>query len=84
MYYPIVSVAATCAKSISKPNQSILAIESVARANNLGFLPYQEEQYDFIVPKSRRDRTAVQAFLALLAADATKRRLTELGFRLLR
>lgn len=59
-----------------------LAIESVARANNLGFLPYQQEQYDFVVPKSRRDRPAVQAFVALLAEEASRQRLAELGFSL--
>ena len=59
-----------------------LAIESVARANDLGFLPYQEECYDFVIPKSRRDRAAVQGFIALLSADATRRHLAELGFHL--
>lgn len=57
-----------------------LAIESVAKANALGFVPYQEERYDFVVPKSRMNRPAVQAFLALLAEAETRRRLTSLGF----
>ncbi len=59
-----------------------LAIQSVARANNLGFLPYQEEHYDFVIPHSRRDRPAVQAFIALLSDKATRSRLTEFGFNL--
>ena len=59
-----------------------VAIESVARANNLGFLPYQQEHYDFVVPRSRRDRPAVQAFLALLSEETTRRHLAELGFQL--
>ena len=59
-----------------------VAIESVARANNLGFLPYQQEHYDFVVPRSRRDRPAVQAFIALLSEDTTRRHLAELGFQL--
>ena len=58
-----------------------LAIRSVAEANGLGFVPYQAEQYDFVVPKQRKDRPAVRAFLALLAGETTQRRLTELGFR---
>lgn len=58
-----------------------LAIESVARANNLGFIPYQEERYDFAIPRSRQDRPAVQAFRALLVENATKAQLTRLGFR---
>ena len=40
-----------------------LAIESVARSNDLGFLPYQDEQYDFVIPKARRERPAVKAFV---------------------
>ena len=52
-----------------------VAIESVARANNLGFLPYQQEHYDFVVPRSRRDRPAVQAFIAFLSEDTTRRHL---------
>jgi putative molybdopterin biosynthesis protein len=43
-----------------------VAIESVARGAGLGFLPFQEERYDFVVPKSRQARPAVQAFLSLL------------------
>ena len=58
-----------------------LAIESVAVANGLGFLPYQEERYDFVIPKSRRDRPAVQAFIELLRDESTRRKLTGLGFR---
>lgn len=58
-----------------------VAIESVARAEGLGFLPYQEERYDLVVPKSRLERPEVQAFLVLLRQDATRKKLTELGFR---
>src|SRR5262249_52990598 len=39
-----------------------VAIANVARDAGLGFLPMQGEQYDFVVPKTRRDRPAVQAF----------------------
>ena len=58
-----------------------LAIESVARTNDLGFLPYQEERYDFVVPKSRRNRRAVQSFITLFDEPQVARRLSELGFR---
>ncbi len=61
-----------------------MTIESLATTNQLGFLPYQEEQFDFAVSKSRRNRPAVQAFLALLSEAATIRRITELGFNLAR
>jgi putative molybdopterin biosynthesis protein len=59
-----------------------LAIESVARANDLGFLPYQDERYDFVVPIARKERSAVKSFVELLAEESTRRRLIELGFNL--
>src|SRR4029450_6130595 len=52
-----------------------IAIDTVAREYGLGFVPYQEERYDFIVPKPRMDRPAVQAFRALLEDDAVRERL---------
>ncbi len=57
-----------------------MAIESVARANDLGFIPYQDEQYDFVISKSRRERPAVKAFAALLAEESTIEQLAKLGF----
>lgn len=57
-----------------------VAIETVARMYGLGFLPVQEEHYDFIVPKSRLERPAVRAFRELLAEEETQRRLSALGF----
>jgi putative molybdopterin biosynthesis protein len=59
-----------------------LAIESVARANGLGFVAYREEHYDFVIPKTHRDRPAIQAFADLLAEPSTKKHLTQLGFRI--
>jgi putative molybdopterin biosynthesis protein len=58
-----------------------VAIESVARTLDLGFLPYQEEHYDFVVPQRRLARPAVQAFIALIREPATQRKLVELSFR---
>ncbi len=46
-----------------------LAIETVARAARLGFLPMRDEQYDFVIPSVRLDRPSVRAFLAVLQAD---------------
>jgi putative molybdopterin biosynthesis protein len=59
-----------------------VAIETVARMYGLGFVPVQEEHYDFVTPKSRRERPAVSAFRELLSDAAVRRRLSELGFRL--
>jgi len=56
-----------------------LAIEPVARLYGLGFLPVAPEHYDFLVVESRRDRPAVQAFLAALRDDATRARIRAIG-----
>jgi putative molybdopterin biosynthesis protein len=58
-----------------------IAIESVARSNDLGLLPYMDEQYDFVTTKSRLERPAVKAFAELLTDEATRRHLTQLGCR---
>jgi len=57
-----------------------LAIETVARQYGLGFLPVQPEHYDFIIPSSRRDLPAVQRFASLLASDAVRTELHDMGF----
>jgi putative molybdopterin biosynthesis protein len=59
-----------------------LAIDTVARQYGLGFIPLQEEHYDFAVPKARRNRAAVLAFEELLADPAVRSHLREIGFRL--
>ena len=58
-----------------------LAIDTVARQYGLGFIPVQEERYDFVLPLDRLARGPVQAFLALLRSDAARAALRELGFR---
>jgi putative molybdopterin biosynthesis protein len=57
-----------------------VAIESAAKTYELGFVPYQEERYDFVAPKSRRRRAAVEAFVGLLTEPEIQRKLRELGF----
>jgi putative molybdopterin biosynthesis protein len=59
-----------------------VAIDTVAGMYGLDSTPVQEEHYDFVVPKNRRDRPAVVALCELLADAGIRRRLTELGFRL--
>jgi putative molybdopterin biosynthesis protein len=56
-----------------------LTIEPVARRAGLGFIPVQQEQYDFVVPAARAERRAVLAFLAILGDPATRSALTRLG-----
>jgi putative molybdopterin biosynthesis protein len=58
-----------------------VTLETVARRANLGFLPLQEERYDFVSPKSRASRPGLIAFKALLNEPATRRALRELGLR---
>ena len=58
-----------------------VAIEPVARMYGLGFLPLSPEHYDFLLIESRRDRPAVQAFLAALRDRRTKDRIAALGMQ---
>jgi putative molybdopterin biosynthesis protein len=58
-----------------------VAIESVARLYGLGFLPLAPEHYDFLLVESRRERPAVQAFLAALHDPAVRARIAALGMR---
>ena len=57
-----------------------IAIETVAKAAGLGFLPLQQEQYDFLVPRRRWDRPAVTAFRRLLDDPLIRQALTAMGF----
>ena len=58
-----------------------VAIEWVARQAGLGFLPLEDEHYDFVDAQDRLDRPAVVAFRRLLAEDETRRQLEQMGFR---
>jgi putative molybdopterin biosynthesis protein len=57
-----------------------VAISTVAADSGLGFLPLQEEQYDFVVPRSRWNRPAVIAFRELLQSAQTREALVAKGF----
>lgn len=59
-----------------------IAIETVARHYDLGFIPVQDEFYDFVVPKARRHRPAVEEFCAVLQDRTTRAELTALGFKM--
>ena len=43
-----------------------VTLDTIASSAGLGFLPVQEERYDFVVPKSRANRPGVVAFKKLL------------------
>jgi putative molybdopterin biosynthesis protein len=58
-----------------------VAIEPVAKLYGLGFLPLAPEHYDFLLVEARRERPAVQAFLAALRDDAVRERIRALGMQ---
>jgi putative molybdopterin biosynthesis protein len=57
-----------------------VAIEPVARAYGLKFLPIGEEHYDFAIPHSRRQNKSVQAFVNALGRQDVLSGLREAGF----
>jgi putative molybdopterin biosynthesis protein len=58
-----------------------IATASVAQLYGLGFLPIAPEDYDFLLVENRRERPAVQAFLAALRDESVRERLRSLGMR---
>jgi molybdopterin molybdotransferase/putative molybdopterin biosynthesis protein len=58
-----------------------LAIAPVAKMYGLGFLPVAPEHYDFLLVEKRKDRPAVQAFLAALKDETTRARIAALGMQ---
>ena len=58
-----------------------LAIEPVAKLYGLGFVPVAPEHYDFLLVEKRKDRPAVQAFLAALKDETTRARIAALGMQ---
>jgi putative molybdopterin biosynthesis protein len=59
-----------------------VTLDTVARRAGLGFIPVQDEEYDFVVPRARAERPAVKAFRERLADPATREALAGLGMRL--
>lgn len=57
-----------------------VTIAPVARAAGLGFIPLTEEHYDFALVSARKERPAVQAFLAALASPEILQALERKGF----
>jgi putative molybdopterin biosynthesis protein len=57
-----------------------VAIESVARQYDLGFVALRDEHYDFVVPKARLDRAPVRRFRELLDDESVRAALRDLTF----
>ena len=58
-----------------------VTIAPVAHAAGLGFIPLAEEHYDFALVAARKQRPAVQAFLAALVSEESRAALEQAGFR---
>jgi putative molybdopterin biosynthesis protein len=58
-----------------------VTLDTIARIAGLGFIPVQHEQYDFVVPKARAERSGVKAFVARLNEPATRDALARLGMK---
>ena len=58
-----------------------LTLDTIARNSGLGFLPLRDEQFDFVVPKSRANRAGVAAFKKLLNEPSTREALARLGMK---
>jgi putative molybdopterin biosynthesis protein len=56
-----------------------IGIESVARLYGLAFIPIAPEDYDFLLVESRRERTAVAAFVAALRDENVREKIRALG-----
>jgi len=52
-----------------------VAIRSVATLYGLAFLPIAPEEYDFLLREDRRNRPAMEAFLAALQSEELRRRI---------
>lgn len=58
-----------------------IGIRTVADQNGLDFIPLRDEEYDFVVQKSRADKPAIKAFLEVLRSSEFRSRLKTLGYR---
>jgi putative molybdopterin biosynthesis protein len=59
-----------------------VTLDTIATNARLGFLPLQEERYDFVVPQSRANRVGVAAFKKLLSEPSTRDALARLGMKI--
>jgi putative molybdopterin biosynthesis protein len=57
-----------------------VAISYVADAYGLGFMPITEEHFDFIIPKARRERAPLVAFLQACKSAEVQSALAKMGF----
>jgi putative molybdopterin biosynthesis protein len=58
-----------------------VTLDTIASNAGLGFLPVQEERYDFVIPRMRASRRGVVAFKRLLGEPLTREALARLGMK---
>jgi molybdenum cofactor synthesis domain-containing protein len=58
-----------------------VGIKTVADQNGLDFIPLRDEEYDFVVQKSRAEKPAIKAFMDVLRSSEFRSRLETLGYR---
>jgi putative molybdopterin biosynthesis protein len=58
-----------------------VTLDTIARGAGLGFIPVQHEQYDFVSPRARAERSGVKAFVERLADPGTREALARLGMK---
>jgi putative molybdopterin biosynthesis protein len=58
-----------------------VTLDTIARTAGLGFIPVQDEHYDFVTPKARAERPGVKVFRAWLEKPETREALARLGMK---
>ena len=58
-----------------------MTLDTIARHAGLGFIPVQQEQYDFVTPTARVARPGITAFRERLGAPETRDALVRLGMK---
>ena len=59
-----------------------VTLDTIARRAGLGFIPVQQEQFDFVSPTARATRHAVETFRARLADPVIRDGLARLGMKM--
>jgi putative molybdopterin biosynthesis protein len=58
-----------------------MTLDTIARSRGLGFLPFQHEKYDFVVPRSHAKRPGVIALRDSLRQQSTREELLRMGMQ---
>jgi putative molybdopterin biosynthesis protein len=75
------SHTAVVASILQKRSDWGIAIQSAVENTDLCFIPIAEEQYDFVIPKSRLKRPEILAFLSLLRSEIVTQALNQFGLK---